>query len=614
MGRGGKEKKKILVRKPSKSKFIFQSVEQYQKQRFHYQAEPKNQNIRFIDPKNPNMRFIDSQNPNVRFIDLKQRRNGQHGQGEEQKMRESKNVRKLRKPKRGSGLVKGVSSRTVKFIGRKIDEKITKEEDENDAVKGVHKEFGFIAKGIKATSSGLYHRSQKKEDVEQGGKTFTRRWFYKESESAKSPVIQGKTGKWFETRPIYKNYRWIDTQSGGGQIARNPRVHISTDDRKTTKEGGIGKSRSSTIKYRRKDIKKQRRTRQIVKEASQKIREESVQIIIKAIKKAIAFVRNTFSIVGLIIALLLLVMFLVIGMGSCSLLLSNMSGVIMSSYLSEDQDIHDTELFATKLEAELDKKIKDLPTAEEWAYIDEFRYDLDPIGHDPFVLMAYLTLTYQDFTFEQMQPVIQELHDKRYELTLEVETETRHDSDGEPYTYYILNVTLRSKSIEEVIQAELDADDTGEKQEWYNVLMETKGNRQSYKNPFTYDWTSSISSSYGYRVDPFGTELQVHRGLDIPVPVGTPIYAGLTGYVEMAGYDDIYGYYIALKDAKEDRIIKYAHCDRLLVSIGAEVIGGETVIAESGNTGESTGPHVHIEIKEDGQYQNPTYLIEWEAE
>ena len=139
MGRGGKEKKKILVRKPSKSKFIFQSVEQHQKQRFHYQAGPnsRNQNIRFIDPKNPNMRFIDSQNPNARFIDLKQRRNGQHGQhgqGEEQKMRESKNVRKLRKPKRGSGLVKGVSSRTVKFIGRKIDEKITKEEDENDAV------------------------------------------------------------------------------------------------------------------------------------------------------------------------------------------------------------------------------------------------------------------------------------------------------------------------------------------------------------------------------------------------------------------------------------------------------------------------------------------------
>ena len=310
----------------------------------------------------------------------------------------------------------------------------------------------------------------------------------------------------------------------------------------------------------------------------------------------------------------------------------NNAVVVMSSYSADNVAVEAASAYYSKLEAELDKRIRDVPTDWQWLHIDEFRYDLDDIEHDPYQLMAYLSVKYPGFVFNDVKTELDYLFSKRYELILDEEVEVRyrtetvssswtdengntHDDSYEiqvPYNYYILNVILNAKPQEPLLLNELRADPQPELEQWYYVLMETRGARQAYANPFDIDWTKNVSSLYGYRVDPIaGRELQQHRGLDIALPRGTPIKAGLTGTVRYVGYDAIMGNYIIVDADGADSTMKYGHCDSLRVSPGDKVIAGETVLGTVGNSGQSTGPHLHVEILENGAYINPIYSLEF---
>ena len=313
-----------------------------------------------------------------------------------------------------------------------------------------------------------------------------------------------------------------------------------------------------------------------------------------------------------------------IGMASILLMMFgafvNNAVVVMSSYSADNVAVEATSAYYSKLEAELEKKIIDVPTDWRWLHIDEFRYDLDPIEHDPYQLMAYLSVKYPGFVFNDVKTELDYLYSKRYELILDEEVEVRYrdvdNGDGtysqESYNYYILNVILDSRPQEPLLLNELRADPQPELEQWYNVLMETRGARQAYANPFDIDWTDYVSSLYGYRVDPIaGRELQRHRGLDIALPRGTPIKAGVTGTVRHVGYDAIMGNYIIVDADGADSTMKYGHCDSVRVSAGDKVIAGETVIGTVGNSGQSTGVHLHVEILENGEYINPIYSLEF---
>ncbi|MBO8125773.1 MAG: peptidoglycan DD-metalloendopeptidase family protein [Firmicutes bacterium] len=106
-----------------------------------------------------------------------------------------------------------------------------------------------------------------------------------------------------------------------------------------------------------------------------------------------------------------------------------------------------------------------------------------------------------------------------------------------------------------------------------------------------------ISSKYGMR---WG---RMHYGIDIAVITGTRVKAAESGWVKFAGYSSGYGYLVILghKDGYETR---YAHNSKLLVKTGQRVQQGQ-VIALSGNTGRSTGPHLHFEIRKNGRPLNP---------
>ena len=95
--------------------------------------------------------------------------------------------------------------------------------------------------------------------------------------------------------------------------------------------------------------------------------------------------------------------------------------------------------------------------------------------------------------------------------------------------------------------------------------------------------------------------------MDIAVPTGTQVLASMDGTVTTATYDASYGNYVVIE--KDGYITKYAHMDTLSVSTGQVVTHG-TVIGTTGNTGSSTGSHLHIECLYNGEYYNPLFYFE----
>ena len=116
-------------------------------------------------------------------------------------------------------------------------------------------------------------------------------------------------------------------------------------------------------------------------------------------------------------------------------------------------------------------------------------------------------------------------------------------------------------------------------------------------------WKSLITSGFGMRVHPISGERKFHTGLDIGVDEGTPLYPAQAGKVLIVGSDASYGNYVVVYYGGGMATL-YAHCSRILAAEGQEVTA-ETVIARSGNTGNSTGPHAHIEFILNGTPQNP---------
>ncbi len=94
-----------------------------------------------------------------------------------------------------------------------------------------------------------------------------------------------------------------------------------------------------------------------------------------------------------------------------------------------------------------------------------------------------------------------------------------------------------------------------------------------------------------------------HTGIDIATTRGTPIKAADSGYVTFAGYQGGYGNFIIV-DHGNGIVTRYAHCDSFVASVGQKVEKGQT-IAKLGNTGRSTGPHLHFEVLLYGSFQNP---------
>ena len=115
--------------------------------------------------------------------------------------------------------------------------------------------------------------------------------------------------------------------------------------------------------------------------------------------------------------------------------------------------------------------------------------------------------------------------------------------------------------------------------------------------------SGKITSKFGNRNHPVLKSVKFHRGVDIAVSLGTPVYAGIRGIVTFAGKRGNYGNLVEIKGSDGIKV-RYAHLSKIDVVAGQRVSDGEKV-AETGNPGMSTGPHLHYEIIVDESPVNP---------
>jgi murein DD-endopeptidase MepM/ murein hydrolase activator NlpD len=118
----------------------------------------------------------------------------------------------------------------------------------------------------------------------------------------------------------------------------------------------------------------------------------------------------------------------------------------------------------------------------------------------------------------------------------------------------------------------------------------------------------TLTSSYGYRDHPISGEYLFHAGVDLAAQTGTPVRAFAAGTVEYVGESEAYGLYIQLDHGNGVKTF-YCHCSALYATKGEQVALGQT-IAAVGQTGNATGPHLHLEVKRDDVHLNPIYYVE----
>ena len=130
---------------------------------------------------------------------------------------------------------------------------------------------------------------------------------------------------------------------------------------------------------------------------------------------------SLFVTIGIFVLILILLMS---SISSCGSMFSDgMSTMMAGSYMSIPAEIDATDLMFSELEMELQKEINAIET--NYPDYDEYRYNLDAIGHDPFVLISYLSAVYTEFTASEVESVVETLFEEMYELTITPTTETR---------------------------------------------------------------------------------------------------------------------------------------------------------------------------------------------
>ena len=127
--------------------------------------------------------------------------------------------------------------------------------------------------------------------------------------------------------------------------------------------------------------------------------------------------------------------------------------------------------------------------------------------------------------------------------------------------------------------------------------------------PSRWPLRGQVNSDFGKRRSPWAPNSEFHSGMDIGAPIGTAVKAPAPGTVVFAGRHPEYGMTLIIDHGNETKSL-YGHLSRLGATPGQHVQRGEA-IASSGNTGRSSGPHLHYEIQVKGQSVNPhSYL--WE--
>ena len=334
-------------------------------------------------------------------------------------------------------------SRPAQEAGIFVHNKIHSVEKDNSGVEGAHKSEELAERGAKYGARKLKqgYRSHKLKP-------------YREAAKAEKAAFKANV-----------NFQYHKTLHDNPQLTSNPlsrfmqKQNIKRQYAKAAKKGGAKAAAEATRK------------------TAKKTAEET--------RKAAAFaVRHP---AGILIAVAALLLFIMIsaGLSSCGAMFSGLTnGVLGTSYTSEDSDLVAVENNYAALENGLQSEIDNIESTHPG--YDEYRYDLDSIGHNPHELASYLTALLQSYTPQSAQAELERIFAMQYTLTLTEEVEIRYRTEtstdpetGEttteevPYEYYILNVKLTNKPISELAEELL----TPQQLEMYRVYLETSGNK-----------------------------------------------------------------------------------------------------------------------------------------
>ena len=225
------------------------------------------------------------------------------------------------------------------------------------------------------------------------------------------------------------------------------------------------------------------RRRSTAKKAAENTRKAAKKTA-EEMRKAAAFAARHPAGIAITVAALLLFIMVSAGLSSCGAMFSGLTnGVLGTSYTSEDSDLVATENNYAAKENELQQRIDSIE--RDYPGYDEYRYDLDSIGHNPHELASHLTALLQSYTPQSAQAELDRVFNRQYELTLTEEVEIRYRTETSTdrkqekrqarkyYEYYILNVTLTNHQIDSFVSELLNA----EQLEMYRVYLETSGNK-----------------------------------------------------------------------------------------------------------------------------------------
>ena len=334
-------------------------------------------------------------------------------------------------------------SRPAQEAGIFVHNKIHSVEKDNSGVEGAHKSEELAERGAKYGARKLKqgYRSHKLKP-------------YREAAKAEKAAFKANV-----------NFQYHKTLHDNPQLTSNPlsrfmqKQQIKRQYAKAAKNGGAKAAAEATRK------------------TAKKTAEET--------RKAAAFAARHPAGVLIAVAALLLFIMISAGLSSCGAMFSGLTnGVLGTSYTSEDSDLVAVENNYAALENGLQSEIDNIESTHPG--YDEYRYDLDSIGHNPHELASYLTALLQSYTPQSAQAELERIFSMQYTLTLTEEVEIRYRTEtstdpetGEttteevPYEYHILNVKLENKPISSFVSELL----TPQQLEMFHVYLETSGNK-----------------------------------------------------------------------------------------------------------------------------------------
>ena len=375
-----------------------------------------------------------------------------------------------------SKLTHAVREAPVNAVLSQFHREIRQSEDENVGVESAHKSEETAELSARAGRSA--YRSHKMKPYRKSAKAESR------LDRANLSYLQKKAAR-DDPRPSGNPLsHWRQKQAVKKQYAAAKRAGQFTDS--------AGKTAENTVKAGKATARESKRAAAFVGRHSKGF------LIIAAIFVVLALFLNAIS--------------------SCSVLLEGgLSGVVVSTYPSSDEAMLGAEAAYTAMEADLQNEVDHYETLHSG--YDEYRYDLDEIGHDPYVLISLLTAWHGgEWTLAEVQDTLSTLFERQYQLTQDVEVEVRYRTETDTWTdaednthtdtyevsynYYICNVKLHNENLSHLpvfIMSE-------EKVSLYAMYMSTLGNRPDLFPTSAYPNASTKKEYTNYDIPPEALE------------------------------------------------------------------------------------------------------------